>query len=406
MFESVDPQLRVLALMGTLAVLSFLILRSKGKGTDLHAIRKMRKAGSENVVRRQSEETELTSSAKADRDKAMKLIAEGKVVDGARILENIGLDRIAIAALEADGFVDEACAMLLRLDRPERAALMFERHNRFVEAAEYYLLGDNPALAGQNYMLAGQTDKRNFILAAKVFERSGDVGAAVEGYVAGGKYRRAFELCKRENCFELLTTRITRPGQGAQFCKQLTMTDLEDLFVHIAGKSNSVSWFQLISVVAHNPEVVTLCSKALLPHVGDLNLFWSKLPEGLIKESVQNIEERYVLSEGSELLFGIACALLSRGAYRPGARVFLKCGEYSAAALCFAACAEYADALVSLRRAQADSQTNQLAELLQAHSEMRIDEKELRATSLELIQRLVLNPRVQLHAHTDELAAG
>lgn len=73
-------------------------------------------------------------------DRAIALVRENRSVDGARILEELGLCREAAAVLERAGLVHEAAAVFLRRKRYHRAGEVYARHKMYSSAGHCYLL--------------------------------------------------------------------------------------------------------------------------------------------------------------------------------------------------------------------------------------------------------------------------
>lgn len=99
------------------------------------------------------------------------MFKEGKVEEGARLLEEKQLYRYAISALENAGKIEEASAVLLRLKRPDRAAHLFSKHQQHYEAAEAYLLHGDLVAAAESFEKAGEKDLNLLVRAAELFQQ-------------------------------------------------------------------------------------------------------------------------------------------------------------------------------------------------------------------------------------------
>ncbi|MEY4631962.1 MAG: hypothetical protein RIQ81_2082 [Pseudomonadota bacterium] len=73
-------------------------------------------------------------------ERALVLVRENRIVDGAKVLEELGLNREAAAVLERGGMVHEAAAVFLRRKRYHRAAEVYARHRMWEQAGNSYLL--------------------------------------------------------------------------------------------------------------------------------------------------------------------------------------------------------------------------------------------------------------------------
>lgn len=73
-------------------------------------------------------------------ERALGLVRENRVADGAKILEELGLAREASSVLERGGMVHEAAGVFFRRKRYHRAAEVYARHKMWEQAGHSYLL--------------------------------------------------------------------------------------------------------------------------------------------------------------------------------------------------------------------------------------------------------------------------
>jgi hypothetical protein len=73
-------------------------------------------------------------------ERAIALVRENRVVDGSKLLEELGLNREAAAVLERAGMVQESAAVFLRRKRYHRAAEVYARHQMWQQAGSCYML--------------------------------------------------------------------------------------------------------------------------------------------------------------------------------------------------------------------------------------------------------------------------
>lgn len=83
--------------------------------------------------------TPLTEEQEKKRKHALHLAQQKKIIEAATLLEDIKLRREAVDLLEANSFFDEAAEVLMRINRPGRAAVIYERNKVLGKAALYYL---------------------------------------------------------------------------------------------------------------------------------------------------------------------------------------------------------------------------------------------------------------------------
>lgn len=80
--------------------------------------------------------------------RAVALIRDNRVVDGARILEELGLVREASTVLERKGMIHESAAVFLRRKRYHRAGEVYARHKMYNSAGQcYWLAADSDPTA-------------------------------------------------------------------------------------------------------------------------------------------------------------------------------------------------------------------------------------------------------------------
>ena len=77
------------------------------------------------------QETEVLKRAKT-------LAKQGQPQLGAQILEQVGLQRDAISLLEENNLIEDAARILIKMQRPNRAAVIFARHGKWHQAAEQF----------------------------------------------------------------------------------------------------------------------------------------------------------------------------------------------------------------------------------------------------------------------------
>ncbi|NBQ53560.1 MAG: hypothetical protein EBU49_08275 [Proteobacteria bacterium] len=73
-------------------------------------------------------------------ERALVLVRENRISDGARILEELGLAREASSVLERGGMVHEAAGVFFRRKRYHRAGEVYARHKMWEQAGHSYLL--------------------------------------------------------------------------------------------------------------------------------------------------------------------------------------------------------------------------------------------------------------------------
>ena len=117
-----------------------------------------------------------TNMSREDRNwyrQAENLAFNGQVREAAAIFERIKFQRKAIDILEAGGFIDDACAVLRRLNAIGRAGVVYERHQMLEKAAHCYTLANQNESAGKVYCRLAINDYRYYVSAYEAFAKDG-----------------------------------------------------------------------------------------------------------------------------------------------------------------------------------------------------------------------------------------
>ena len=88
--------------------------------------------------RRKSDRIKLSSHQKKLYKEAKRHFQKGNIKASAKILESLGMTREAIDLYEKGRFVHEAANILLKINRPNRAGKLYQRHRKWKEATECY----------------------------------------------------------------------------------------------------------------------------------------------------------------------------------------------------------------------------------------------------------------------------
>ena len=118
---------------------------------------------------RRDEEANLTTEQHKLYLRAQKLLADNNIRDAARILESIGMVRRSVSVLEKNGFTDIAAEILLRIDRPHRAGVIYARANKWEHAMHCFKMAKMPVEVAKCLHEMGR-----FKEAGRLFEKSRD----------------------------------------------------------------------------------------------------------------------------------------------------------------------------------------------------------------------------------------
>ena len=135
-------------------------------------------AGSDSHGQRSSDTRKLSRLGRKLYNEAQKLLEQGKVPAAATILEQLGMQREAIQVLEDHGFIHDAAKMLMRMQRHNRAGVIYARHGLWEHAAQCFKMANMPAEV------------------AKCAREFGDLAMAYEFFEKAQRYTDAAECCE------------------------------------------------------------------------------------------------------------------------------------------------------------------------------------------------------------------
>ncbi|MBF0440435.1 MAG: hypothetical protein HQK54_00875, partial [Oligoflexales bacterium] len=152
--------------------------------------------------KRKSDKTPLKGHQKRVYSQIQKLLSEGKPKAAGQLLESVGLFREAISLYERENMIKEAAAVLLRIHRPNRAAVIYTQHRMWENAADCYELAKMPlevAKCSKEYgnltrAAANFIKAKKFTEAADCYEEAGDLLHAARLYRDMGNEPKAIEL--------------------------------------------------------------------------------------------------------------------------------------------------------------------------------------------------------------------
>ena len=189
--EFIDNLSLILISLGLL-ILSFVVSFSIHK-REVKKIIQKRKSNKSAPVRT-TDQIVLTKSQLATRDQAILMIGEGKILEGTKIFEELNLHRYAVSTLEAAGYIEEACAILIRLDKPLRAAALYSRNQYHKKAADIYIQVGALEEAARESMEAGHSDRFYFEKSGDLYVKLSDYELAKIAYNKGSFWEKLIDL--------------------------------------------------------------------------------------------------------------------------------------------------------------------------------------------------------------------
>lgn len=329
-------------------------------------------APSSQGIVRSTDMLRLTKDDERKHAKAVKLVEEGKVREGARLFEELKLQRNAISALEQAGLIDEACAVLMRMNRPNRAGVIYHRNGMPVKAAEHFLIANLPEEAAKCYLEAGKDDPDSLRKAADIFEGLGRHDAALDAYARGDLMEPFVAFALKHAKYERLRdamhdARTTRAGFAV-----LDMYSAKKLVKHVPVDTQTAQSLALWCRTIKRVELIELALRKLDADKNLLSLFWSLLPEDFSMQIVSSLlsAPQFRTPEVKPFLIHNARALFDAKRIVHAALLYESTGRLIMAAKCQAMVGDlgYALDLLSLEGGDAVL-ARQLGTLLAPHSE-------------------------------------
>ena len=164
------------------------------------------RSGPDDGQSRQGDRRKLARHERRIFKESQRLVKQGKFVPAAQLLEQIGLAREAIQTLESAGLIHDAAKILMRMQRHNRAGVIYARHGMWDRAAQCFKMANMPlevakclreggdlAQAGDYFERAGRMEE-----AADCFGQSGQVGRAAKILVGVGLREKAVEYWRKQ----------------------------------------------------------------------------------------------------------------------------------------------------------------------------------------------------------------
>ncbi len=273
---------------------------------------------------RSTDKRKLTRHELKIRDQAKDLITQKKFTQAARLLESIKLERDAIAILEANNHIHEAAQILLRMQRPGRAGILYARNGYWTNAVECFVIAGMFYEAGKAAAESG--DHKN---AASLFENTGKFEEAGKSYLKSGLYlnaARAFIKDKRLN--QAINAFRKKLTDGTEVVvAHYNSTDIEAM----------VSW---LSLGQYDPDIAGLVLKFGEIHKVVINLSKTEKHANASKLLVNAKTEDFkkILSElqyEDKSCLKIADAFFAAELYEQSGMVYEQSGDFKNAAVSF-----------------------------------------------------------------------
>jgi|GEM_PF-4076192 len=322
-------------------------------------------------VVRSTDVVRLSKENEAKRLQANAFIESGKIREGAAILEELGLQRYAINALESAHLIDEACAVLVRMNRPNRAGVVYQRNRMPLKAAEHFLTANLPEEAARCYLEAGATQPEMFRKAADIYESLGRETEALEAYRRGELTEAYVQFCLKHNCFDKLRDFLDAGKTVRAGFVILDMYSTKKLVKAIPLDTQTAQSLALWCRTVKRVELIEMSLRKLVDSKNLLSLFWSLLPEDFSGQIVTSLlsAPQFRTEEGKPLLLRNARALHDAKRHMQAGLLYEHTGRLAMAAKCQALAGDLGYSLDLLSQAEGEETlARDLLALLEPHS--------------------------------------
>lgn len=219
---------------------------------------------------RRSDKRQLTRQEKKLFAESQKLLSQGKISAGARILEQLSMPREAIQALEDHGMIHEAARILLRMQRPNRAGVIYARHGMWDHASQSFRIANMPLEAAKC-----AREGNLFEAAIELFEKAERFEDAAECAIAAKDFVRAFRLFLKvgseSKAMQILDKTLRNTDNPGSFT--LEEAELQTIGRYLGNGSTGVGLAKaLASRNKLGPVILQLLNKGLIKQATDLYL--------------------------------------------------------------------------------------------------------------------------------------
>ncbi len=201
---------------------------------------------------------------------SQRYLEEGKIAAGARILEQLNMPREAIQALEDAGLIHEAAKILMRMQRHNRAGVVYARHGMWENAAASFKQANMPLEVAKCSREAG-----NFAVAAEYFEKVGRYEDAGDCLEQVGDFHRAARLFSTAGQRQRAMFLYNKLAAAAQNLAVIEFRDEEvDQIVDYLGDGHTEAGLADVAVTRNklNDVILNLVSKGLVKQASEIYL--------------------------------------------------------------------------------------------------------------------------------------
>lgn len=231
------------------------------------------------VVRKTDLFAQLTSEQKKIYMRAKELAELQQILEAAKLFEFIHFQRKAIDLLESNGYIDEACSMLLRMGVPYRAAVLYERNGQHLKAGELFLRDGKFEQAARCFEKLAENDYNFFRRASECYLKAGLVDNALTALSRLEAGSEILSLALEHERYEFLQRYLDLPFHAQELLPQLDTIQLHAM-VRFLGHTPQGALTLAHWTMYRPDEAMVLGSLHKLGMDQELaRLFWGRLDE-------------------------------------------------------------------------------------------------------------------------------
>jgi tetratricopeptide (TPR) repeat protein len=263
------------------------------------------------VVRKTDLFAQLNSQQKKIYLRAKELVELQQFREAAKLFESINFQRKAIDLLESHGLIDEACAILLRMGVPYRAAVVYERNGQFLKASDFYLKDGKAEPAARCLERVAETDFNFYRRAAECYLKAGMVDNALMALSRLDASQDVLRLTLEHERYDFLQRYLDLPFHAQALLPQLTPAQIQSLVKIVTltpqGALSLAHW------TMYRPDETMILAVLYKLNVSKelAQVFWSRLDDGFcdficgLLPTVARVPAAEILQRHAEALDGL-----------------------------------------------------------------------------------------------------
>lgn len=171
----------------------------------------------------------IDTKTKHIRETAVQLAKNKKFLEAAKLLEKNELLRDAIDLLEANKLFDEAASMLMTINRPNRAAVIYERNQCFEKATLFFLRAKLVDDAKRCLKQINQLDTRLISELSVLFAEADDKKSALNLLLKIGDKERILKMSRETFAYKELAQLLDQSHTRELVLSAMSISDIDHM---------------------------------------------------------------------------------------------------------------------------------------------------------------------------------